>query len=114
MDNTMNRIQNIHNKKSFTMKKLTISAILLAALTFSAPNLFATENGNNNSKNNAKETKEILKFSAHDFTGTEDSDMATFETLPVSGQLSDENNSGSVEKLRDKSQSEIVQKNSAK
>jgi len=96
------------------MKKLTTSAILLAALTFSAPNLFATENGTNNSKNSAKETKEILKFSAHDFTGTEDSDAATFEALPVSGQLQGRINSGSVEKLADKSQAEMVQKNSVK
>lgn len=96
------------------MKKLTATSVILLATLAMTFHASAAEKGTRNTKDNAKETKELLKFSVSEFTGTEDSEVATLELMPAdSHQPSQKNNPDSIAKPSDKTQNTIQKNNSA-
>lgn len=62
------------------MKKYSFFFALLVAATGSVS---ATNTGNNNANESTKQTKQLLKFSAREFTGTEDAAAEMIEIIPA-------------------------------
>lgn len=70
------------------MRKQSLLFVLLIAVTSA---ISAAGTGNNNSDKATLQTKQLLKFSAQEFTGTEDVAAGAPEALPADMRAAQEN-----------------------